>query len=314
MGQPVPVTHPPLRRLLVLLVAVAGMTALVGCEPSGPPSLKEPCQRGAAPPTTYQHVVVLVEENRTWSGGRTAGVGMGFSATTMPFLHALAGKCTYYQDWAETNSSQNSLNQYIGMTSGVANTSTVNDCLPSSTCNSTDDNIFRQVRTSGGTARTYVDGATTTCSVGSNAAKHIPALYYWGGDDRANCDNEVVPLSTLDADGLPTFAFVVPDQCHDGHDCPDSTVDDFAKTWLTKILDGASYKAGKTLVVVVYDEDRPVPNLIIAPNAKAAAITPSTQVGSHASLLRTIEVVLGLPVMDQGQLPTATTLRSTAHI
>ena len=28
-------------------------------------------------------------------------------------------------------------------------------------------------------------------------------------------------------------------------------------TWLTKILNGASYKAGKTLVVVVYDEDQP---------------------------------------------------------
>jgi hypothetical protein len=40
----------------------------------------------------------------------------------------------------------------------------------------------------------------------------------------------------------------------------------------------------------------------------------SSPVGSHASLLKTMELMLGLPVMAQGQLPTATSLRSSAHI
>lgn len=275
-------------------------------------SAAHPCGRDGSPPKTYDHVVMLLEENRTWTGGRTAAVGLGFDANQMPFLHGLAAQCSWYADWVETNTGQNSLNQYIGLTSGVANTSTTNDCTPSADCRSTDDNIFRQVRQSGGTARSYVDGATEPCSVGTNKAKHIPALYYQGDGDPSHCKAEVRPFTELDPDHLPTYAFVVPDQCHDGHDCGNEDVDRWARSTLTAILDGASYRQGRTLVVVVYDEDQPVPNLLIAPTADAQHITAVT--GSHADLLKTVEEVLGLPVLDQGQLPEAVSLRASAHI
>ncbi|MCU1352821.1 MAG: acid phosphatase [Acidimicrobiales bacterium] len=294
--------------LVGVILMVAGLT---GCDPA-PPSAAAPCGRTSAPVAKYDHVMVVMEENRTWSGGATPGVGAGFDAPKMPFLHGLATKCSWFSSWNEINASQNSLNQYIGLTSGVSNPSTVNDCLPSDTCHSTDNNIFRQVRTAGGTARVYVDGATTACSAGTNAAKHIPAMYYWGGSDKAACAHEVLPLSSMNPNALPTYGMVVPDLCHDGHDCPDTTVDTWAKTTVTRILDGASYKAGRTLVVVVYDEDHPVPNLLIAPTAHAGVIRTPT--GSHAALLKTIEQMLGLPVMDQGQLPGAISLRSPAHL
>src|SRR5262249_49795827 len=86
------------------------------------------CGSTAAPPATYDHIVIFSMENRTWSN-----VGMGFSATTMPYLHSLATQCSYFSDWTETNTSQNSLTQYIGETSGVNNPATVNDCTPSTT-------------------------------------------------------------------------------------------------------------------------------------------------------------------------------------
>ncbi len=276
------------------------------------PSAIEPCGRAVDPPATYEHVVLLVEENRTWTGGRTAGVGLGFSAAEMPFLHHLAEQCSYYTDWVETDPAQSSLTQYIGLTSGVSNPRTTDDCAPSARCRSTDDNIFRQVRESGGTARTFVDGASQPCSVGDNRAKHIPALYYRGGDDPAHCDDEVRPFDELDPDHLPTFAFIVPDQCHDGHDCPNRDVDAWAQETLTPILNGADYRSGSTLVAVVYDEDRPVPNVLIGPTAHSGAV--DGVVGSHAGLLATIEEALGLPIMPQGQLPDATSLRSSAHL
>ncbi len=275
-------------------------------------SSTEPCGRTVDPPEVYEHVVMLLEENRTWSGGRSPGVGMGFSASVMPFLHGLAAQCAYYADWVETDGAQNSLNQYIGLTSGVANRSTVDDCDPSATCRSTDDNLFRQIREAGGTSRSFVDGATEPCSTGQNKPKHVPALYYQGGDDASHCTTEVLPLSELDPDHLPTLAFIVPDQCHDGHDCDDDVVDSWAKAMLTPILDGADYRAGTTLLVVVYDEDRPVPNLLIAPTARGQAI--ASVVGSHAGLLKTIEQALGLPVLQQGQLPDAVSLRESAHL
>jgi len=274
------------------------------------------CGSTAAPPAHYQHVVVFSFENRTWSN-----VGLGFSATTMPYLHGLAGQCSYFSDWSETNSSQSSLTQYIGATSGVSNPNTVNDCSPSTSCRSTDDNIFRQVRVAGGTARNYVEGATTGCSAGGNAAKHIPALYYFGTyadgtgshSDHDFCNTEVRPYSEFDVNNLPTFAFVTPTLCNDGHDCGDATVDAWASTNIQRVLSSAAYQAGTVAVFVWYDEDHPVPNAQIAPTGHAGDIT-QTGIGSHASMLKTIEDMLGVPFMNQGQLPGATDLRSILGI
>ena len=278
-----------------------------------PISLTAPCGRVTAPPAHYAHVVVIMEENRTWTGGRSPAVGLGFSPTKMPFLHSLSTKCAGYTHWAETNASQDSLTQYIGLTSGVNNPKTVNDCSPSATCRSVDNNIFRQVRsTTGGTARDFVDGATTTCSAQGNAVRHIPAMYYYGGTDHTYCATEVVPLSRMDPNHLPTFAVISPTLCHDGHDCGDPSVDAWAKPTLTSLINGADYKAGTTLIVVVWDEDAQVPNLLIAPTAHVGLI--GSTAGSHAGLLKTVEQALGLPVMNQGQLPTAISLRTSAHL
>ena len=272
------------------------------------------CASTAPPPSRYQHVVVFSFENRTWSG--TGGIGFG--ATAMPYMHSLAASCSYFSDWAETNTSQNSLTQYIGETSGVNNLATVNDCNPSATCRSTDNNIFRQVRLAGGTARSYVEGATTGCSAAGNAAKHIPGLYYYGSytdssgvthNDHDFCSTEVRPYSEFNANNLPTYAFITPTLCNDGHDCNNSTVDAWASAHVQAVLNSSDYLAGNTAVLVWYDEDHPVPNAIIAPTAHAGNIT-QTGIGSHAALLKTIELMLGLPVMQQGQLITAADLRA----
>ena len=284
------------------------------CPPPPPPVTA--CNSTGAPPAAYQHIVIFSFENRTWSN-----VGLGFSATTMPYLHSLASACTYFSDWTETNTQQNSLTQYIGETSGVDNPNTVNDCNPSTTCRSTDNNIFRQVRVAGGTARSYVEGATTGCSASGNAAKHIPALYYFGTytdgtgthNDHDFCNTEVRPYGEFDPNNLPTYAFITPTLCNDGHDCGDATVDAWAQANIQPVLDSAAYQAGTVAVFVWYDEDHPVPNLHIAPTSHAGDIT-TVGIGTHAALLKTIEDMLGLPFMNQGQLPGATDLRSVIGI
>jgi hypothetical protein len=274
------------------------------------------CSSTSAPPAHYQHVVIFSFENRTWSN-----VGLGFSASTMPYLHSLASQCSFFSDWTETNTKQNSLTQYIGETSGVDNPSTVNDCNPSASCESTDDNIFRQVRVAGGTARNYVEGATAGCSASGNAAKHIPGLYYFGTytdstgshNDHDFCNTEVRPYGEFDVNNLPTYAFVTPTLCNDGHDCGDATVDAWASTNIKKVLDSSAYKAGTVAVFVWYDEDHPTPNVQIAPTSHMGDLT-QIGVGTHAALLKTIEDMLGLPAMNQGQLPGATDLRSVLGI
>ena len=283
---------------------------------SVPPVAAPICGASTAPPTTYDHVVILIEENRTWS---TVG-GVGFTDPTMPYLGSLASRCTVFSEWTETNTTQNSLNQYIGLVTGVSNNATVDDCSPSAACRSTDDNLFRQVRLARGTPRSFVEGATTGCSADGNAAKHVPALYLSGTyvadgtthNDHDYCDTEVRPLTELDVDHLPTLAMITPNLCNDGHDCGNDKVDAYAQGLLSRILGGASYAAGDTAVMVLYDEDHPVPNLIIAPTAAAAV---STIAGAgHAAVLRTWEELLGLPVLSSVQNAATISLRGPAHI
>ena len=104
-----------------------------------------------------------------------------------------------------------------------------------------------------------------------------------------------------------------PTLCNDGHDCGDAPVDARASTNIQRVLDSSAYKAGNVAVFVWYDEDHPVPNTQIAPTSHKGDIT-QTGVGSHAAMLKTIEDLLGLPFMNQGQLPSATDLRSILGI
>jgi hypothetical protein len=257
--------------------------------------------------------VVVMLENRTWSA--VGGPGFG----SMPYLDGLAVHCAYYSDWTETNTRQSSLTQYVGLTSGVDNPHTVNDCRPSASCSSTDDNIFRQVREAGGTARNFVEGPTSPCSAAGNAPKHIPALYYRGTYEDASgthrdsdfCTDEVRPATELDPNHLPTFAMIAPTLCHDGHDCPNADVDQWLRSFVSPILDGADYRSGRTAVFVLWDEDHPVPNLLIAPGAQPG---PRPGSGSHAAALATIERMLGLPLLPPVEIAGVSDLRASSGL
>ena len=288
-------------RGLALAVAIALVVTLVAAG-GGRSEAESVCGSTVSPPHTYRHVVVIMEENRTWP--RVGGPG--FAA--MPYMYGLATQCTFYPRWLETNPNQNSLTQYIGLTSGVDNHATVNDCLPSA-CHSTDNNIFRQVRDAGGTARTYVEGATSGCQAADTPA-NVPALYYFGGNDHSFCKTEVRPFAELDVNRLPTFTMIIPTLCDNGHDCGNSTADAWLKAHLSSILAGKSYRSRTTAVFVIYDEDRPVPNLLIAPTAQEGAI--DSPVASHGAALRTIDEMLGLPVLPS--VRGAISLRASAHI
>jgi hypothetical protein len=261
------------------------------------------CGSRRPPPTTYRHVVVIMEENRTWA--QVGGVGF----LAMPYAHHLATQCTTYATWLETDSRQNSLTQYIGLTSGVDDSAVWGDCVPSTACRSTADNIFRQVRDSGGTARTFVEGARKGCD-GATHPANVAALYYFGGDDHSFCAKEVRPLTEMNVDALPTFAMIVPNRCDNGHDCRDGVVDKWLRRELRKIMTGADYRAGTTAIFVIYDEDRPLPNLVIAPTAHRGLVTNT--VASHRDALRTFEDLLGLPILPP--VRDATSLRASAHI
>jgi hypothetical protein len=238
-------------------------------------------------------VVVFSFENRTWSS-----VG-GTQFQGMPYLNSLAKQCSTFADYTEPNTSQNSASQYVGQAAGSTANSVLNDCSPSATCQSTQDNIFRQVRRAGLVPRSYVEGATSGCSASGNAAKHISALYFFGTytdagvthNDHDFCTSEVRPSSEFNPNALPDFSFVTPTLCNDGHDCPNSTVDTWASTNVQAVLNSAAYKAGQVTVFIWYDEDHPVPNMQIGLHVKAGVNTTPID---YCSTLRAWEDLAGV--------------------
>ena len=138
----------------------------------------------------------------------------------------------------------------------------------------------------------------------------MPALYYFGGNDHSFCTTEVRPATEMNVDALPTFTMIIPTLCDNGHSCPLNHADTWLKSELTNILGGATYRAGSTAVFVIWDEDRPVPNLIIAPTAHTGLLT--TPIASHSEALRTFDEMLGLSLLPSvsGDI----SLRASAHI
>jgi hypothetical protein len=256
-------------------------------------------------------VIVIAEENRTWSGGNTPGVGLGFSTTNMPYVHQIAAQCTYFTQDTETNTSDNSAQQYVGAWTGYpASTSHVSgDCTPSTSCSYTGNNIFRVFRAAGIPHREYVEGATSTCSSSGNATKHIPDMYMWNAADRAACSSEVLPLSQFSFASPPTgFTFITPTLCNDGHDCSDSTVNTWlgASTRLPALFNSAAYKSGKVLVDVWWDEDHPRPNLFACYSCNKSVSTVDPHFSGESKLWLDL---LGASTANLGAISNGTDIR-----
>jgi hypothetical protein len=257
----------------------------------------------AGTPTAHQKVVVFAFENRTFSD-----VG-GTQFQSMPYLHSLATQCATYANYTEPDTSQNSATQYVGTTAGGTANTVRDDCSPSSTCRSTQNNIFRQARVAGKVPRSYVEGATSACSASGNAVKHIPAMYFQGSytdgtgthNDQNFCTTEVRPFSQFNPTSLADFSFITPTLCDDGHDCSNSTVDAWAAAHIQPVLDSAAYKAGNVTVFVWYDEDHPVPNMQIGLHVPAGVRTVAV---NYLTELHIWEDLLGVPHLGDTTAPT----------
>jgi hypothetical protein len=230
-----------------------------------------------------------------------------------PFLTSLAHECGTDSAYASVGTP--SLPNYLGATSG--STQGVVDDGDPATHSFAVDNLFRQVRSSGGTERSFAESMPMPCdlvSAGSYAAKHNPAVYYDGPGDRAACATDDLPFTAFETDlaggELPTYTSITPNICDDMHSCPVATGDQWLATWVPQILATPSYRAGTTALFIVWDEDIPVANVVVAPSVRPGTV--SDVAVNQYSLLRATEEMLGLPLL--GQAAGATSLRGVFGI
>jgi hypothetical protein len=276
----------------------------------GGPTAAAPCGASGPPPTTYQHVVWVVLENKSYS--------QVMGSTNAPNLNRLAEACGLAANfYAEGHPS---LPNYIAMTSGSTQGIT-NDAGPDSHPLRV-DNIFQQVED----WRSLEESMPSNCSLSDTsyyAVRHNPAAYYVG--IRPACATRDVPLGGT-PDLSARFTFVTPNTCHDMHasPCANSAADEVRQgdtwlgTFLASVFETKQYRAGTTVVFVTWDEDdygasdaEHVPTLVFAPSVRRGTV--SNVRFDHYSLLRTTEELLGLHTF-LGGAATAAGMRSAFHL
>lgn len=265
----------------------------------GPVSAAVPC-RGTAPPV-YQHVVVIVMENR--------GLGQVQGSTSAPYLNGLAARCGVATDYSGV--AHPSLPNYIALTSGGIQG--IHDDSGPAAHPLTVPSIFSLLGTGWRSLEESMPVPCDHASGGEYATKHNPAVYYTAV--AAECRAQDVPMDDAAPDISARYTFITPNLCNDGHDCSTATADRWLSVEVPRILDTPQYRSGTTVVFITWDESDTgaslVPTYVVAPS-----VPPGTRVSTpldHYSLLRTTEELLGLtPLL--GAAATAPSMRAAFHL
>lgn len=164
------------------------------------------------------------------------------------------------------------------------------------------------------------------------AAKHNPFVYFHSIIDAPVCETNVVPITALTADlrsaaTTPSYSFIAPNLCHDGHDspCRDGepgglvSADRFLAEWVPRIMRSPAYRDGG-LIIITFDEaqsghkeaccNEPTGPNTPSPGAGGPGggrtgtvlLSPFIRPGTvsdvpynHYSMLRSVEDIFGLP-------------------
>ena len=125
----------------------------------------------------------------------------------------------------------------------------------------------REARTCGHAVIGQRDATERATPTDQYAAKHNPFVYFHSIiDDTLSCQRNVVPLTALGADlasarRTPSYSFITPNLCHDGHDRPCKSgepgglvsANEFLSHWVPIITHSPAFRDGG-LLIVTFDE------------------------------------------------------------
>jgi phosphatidylinositol-3-phosphatase len=298
-----------LRRVALAAAACALLaTALSagGCGQSHPGPALATAVPSQLPASHSSHVVVIVMENAEYQEV------IGSSAA--PYVNSLARRYAL-----ATNSfaiTHPSLPNYLALTSGTTHGIT-SDCTG---CRVSAPNIVDQLEAARISWKAYLEDVPAPCfrgaGAGGYAKKHNPFIYYQDiAGSSARCSKLVgfgQLASDLRAGRLPTYAWITPNLCDDGHDCGVAGGDRF----LARTVPALIRELGPDgFVLITWDEgvsDRGccgvargghVATILAGPGALAGA-RQRTPV-DHYGVLGTIEGVLRLPPLGEAADPRA---------
>jgi len=295
-----------------VLVAV-GLTAGLATA-GGSPAVAAggPCGTATtAAPATWDHVVLVTFENKNQD--------QIFKSGSAPYLTNLSQQCGRGTNM-NTPDPLTSLANYIALTSGYTGHPvhiTANrgpKTWPQDTVS-----IFEQTR---GSWKELSESAPTNCYTGSKAfnftVNHTPSAYYTRLS--AECATKNVPMDAT-PDLSAAFTLVTPNKSHIMHedDAPGTTTqtqriqagDSWAAEYLPKVFASPQYEAGRTVVIVTFDEGSSkrtdVPFIVASPYTPVGYTTNVRM--DHYATLKGMEQMLGLDLLGHAADPETLSIR-----
>jgi acid phosphatase len=217
-----------------------------------------------------------------------------------PYLTSLARSGASLTDMhAETHPSQpNYLALFSGDTQGV-----VDDSCPVMV---DAQNLAGQLIAAGHTFVGYAEDLPqpgfTGCATGDYARKHSPWTDFRDVPAELN-----QPLSAMPTDyaALPTVSFLIPNLCHDMHDCSIAEGD----RWLAQNIDRYAQwaRTHNSLLIVTFDESGNDRDNHISTFAVGQRVVPGpvAERADHYRVLRTLQDLYGLPPLGHSAAATA---------
>jgi hypothetical protein len=289
--------------------ALAVVLALAGCgsaRPGAPLAVGVPSQ---LPRSTRSHVVVIVMENAEY------GDVIGNAAA--PYVNGLARRYGLAsRSYAITHPS---LPNYLALTGG-STFGISSDCTG---CAVSAPSIVDQLEAAGISWGAYLEDVPHPCFTGAGAGgyakKHNPFIYYRGVSGSSTRCRRLVGFGALAADlqagHLPTYAWISPNLCDDGHDCGVAAGDRFLARTVPALLRELGPEG---FLVLTWDESSSGAGCCgMAHGGHIATILAGPQVRpgarerrplDHYGVLATIEQALGLGRLGGASDPRAGTL------
>ncbi len=252
----------------------------------------------------FDHVVVVVEENQSFSGV--------IGSSSMPYLNALADRYGLAINYFANT--QPSIGDYFWLTTGQNIT---NDSNFAGTV--TADNIVRQLNAAGKSWKSYAQSLPSVGYTGGDSypyvKRHNPFAYFSDILENPAQANNIVPFTQFASDlannQLPNYSFIIPNQQNNAHDCPASipnctnadklaAADAWLKTNIDPLIANAAFRQSGLLVITFdesVDEDTQhggghIATVVIS--SKAKQNFEAATLYQHQSTLRLTAEALGL--------------------
>jgi len=264
------------------VLGVAGLATAAALLPGGHQAAPA-TQLAATSIPTYAHVIVVMEENHSYSDI--------IGNSSAPYMNQLAsGGALMTGSYGVTHPSEpNYMALFGGSTFG----------LSSDKCPVTESsaNLGSELLAAGDTFKGYSEGlpkaGSTSCTSGAYARKHSPWINYSNVPTADSLPFTSFPTSANYA-SLPTLSFVIPNLNDDMHDGTIAQADTWLKNNISAYATWA--KTHDSLLIVTWDEDdytenNQVPTIFYGQNVVTGHYDENI---NHYNVLATLEQMYGL--------------------